>query len=87
MDLIQDEDAFIAQFQQRLAQARKDRGLSQEQIATLLGLPKSTYKKYETRAGSAFPLYLLPALCVHLGRPVEYWVYGNPAPRRIRLIK
>lgn len=87
MDLIEPEDRFIEAFQERLQQARKDRGLSQEQLAMLLGLKKSTYKKYETRAGSGFPLYLLPALCVHLARPLEYWVYGDATTRRIRLIK
>lgn len=87
MALIDDEDTFIREFQERLQQARKDRGLSQDQLAKLLGLNKNTYKKYETRAGSGFPLYLLPALCVHLARPLDYWIYGDPTPRRMRLVK
>lgn len=87
MDLILDEDTFIRGFQERLQQARRDRGLSQEQLAMLLGLNKNTYKKYETRAGSSFPLYLLPALCVHLAKPLDFWIYGDLTPRRMRLVK
>lgn len=82
------EDEFIAAFQERLQRARKARDMSQLEVATGLGLKKSTYKKYETRRGSAFPLYLLPRLSVVLGRPIEYWVYGSDVPgRRLRVIK
>lgn len=88
MDPDQDEDAFIEAFQERLVRARLERGLTQQQLALSLGLKKSTYKKYEARPRSSFPLYLLPKLSIILGRPVEYWVYGNEIPgRRLRVIK
>ena len=87
MDLTAEENAFIAAFQARLKAAREERGLTQEQLAVSLGLNKSTYKKYETRPGSSFPLYLLPALCVILARPAEYWIYGDGPTKRLRLVK
>lgn len=88
MDPNTEEDAFIAAFQARLKRARKERGFTQAQLALSLGLEKSTYKKYEGRRGSSFPLYLLPALSLLLGRPVDYWIYGDEVPgRRLRVIK
>lgn len=88
MDPDQDEDAFIAAFQERLVRARLERGLTQQQLAVSLGLKKSTYKKYETRSGSSFPIYLLPKLSIILGRPIDYWIYGSDVPgRRLRVIK
>lgn len=86
--LVIDEDEFIAQFQERLKRARVERNMTQKELATALGLPKNTYKKYEARPGSSFPLYLLPRLSVLLGRPLEFWIYGNNVPgRRLRVIK
>jgi len=87
MDPSKDEATFNREFQERLRAARKERGLSQEQLALSLGLKKTTYKKYENRPGSAFPLHLLPALSILLARPVEYWIYGAEPSRRLRIIK
>ena len=38
---------YIEAFAQKLAQARKDAGYTQEQIATLLGIKRSTLASYE----------------------------------------
>lgn len=83
-----EELAYIASFQARLRKQRVARGYSQEELAKLLGLKKTTYKHYETREGSSFPLYLLPQLSVALQRPIEFWVYGDDRPvRRLGIVR
>lgn len=83
------ELAFIADFQPRLIQARKNRKMSQEQLATYLGLTRAGYRKYEDRPTSSFPIFLLPALSKILDEPISYWftgVSGNPKQNHPRLV-
>ena len=87
MDHEKAEAEFIAAFQARLRRARVERDMSQRQMASSLDLPKTTYQKYETRAGSAFPLYLIPKLSEILDRPLGYWIYGHEPTKRFRIIK
>jgi transcriptional regulator with XRE-family HTH domain len=87
MDHKRAEADFNAAFQARLKKAREERGMTQLQLAISLDLPVSTYKKYETRSGSAFPPYLLPTLSIILDRPLGYWIYGHEPPKRFRLVK
>jgi transcriptional regulator with XRE-family HTH domain len=77
------ELAFIAEFQPRLIAARERRGLTQLQVATYLGMPKSTYKKYENRKSSLLPIYLLPELSILLEEPIAYFFSGIRLPRRV----
>lgn len=79
-----EELAFIARFQPKLIQARKDMGFSQPQMAAALGMSLSAYKKLEWRSSSAFPLYLLPHLIRLTGRPVEHWLGPDLRPRGFR---
>ncbi len=78
------ELAFIAEFQPRLLSARERRGLTQLQLATYLGLKLSTYKKYENRSTSLFPIFLLPELSEILDEPISYWFSGIRLARRVR---
>jgi transcriptional regulator with XRE-family HTH domain len=84
MDHKKAEAEFIAAFQARLKRAREERGMTQEALAMSLDLPKSTYKKYETRPGSSFPPYLLARLSTILDRPLGYWIYGHEAPKALQ---
>ena len=90
MDLYPDPDEFVAAFQARLRREREERDLSQNQVATALGLNLSTYKHYETRLGSKFPIHLLPKLSVLFDRPMIYWLTGQELhtrrPRNLRLV-
>lgn len=87
MDFL-DEDAFTKQFQQRLAETRGQMKLTAGQIAHSLRIKEDAYKKYEKRAGSKFPLYLLPRLIYVTGRPPSYW-FGQPTggTPQIRIVK
>lgn len=88
MDLDADSDEFIAAFQARLRRERISRDLSQLAVATALGLNVSTYKHYETRLGSAFPIHLLPKLSSLFARPMIYWLTGEELhTRRARDIR
>jgi transcriptional regulator with XRE-family HTH domain len=75
MDHKKAEAEFNAAFQARLKRAREEGGMTQLQLAVSLDLPISTYKKYETRSGSSFPLYLLPTLSIILDQPLRYWIH------------
>lgn len=90
MDLNPDRDEFVAAFQARLIRDRKERQLSQAEVARYLGLNTSTYKHYETRLGSSFPIHLLPLLSRLFHRPLTYWLTGEELhtrrPRDIRLV-
>lgn len=86
-----DPDEFVAAFQARLRRARDERGLSQAVVARYLGIKStSTYKHYETRSGSSFPIHLLPLLSRLFHRPITYWLTGEELhtrrPRDIRLV-
>lgn len=65
----------------RVKALRDERGWSQEQMATALGIPYDRYRKYEYR--SPLPLYLVERFAIITGRDVEYVVTGKAAPKRI----
>ncbi|HEU4805194.1 MAG TPA: helix-turn-helix transcriptional regulator [Nitrobacter sp.] len=65
------EDRFCA----RIQRLRVERGWTQEQMATAIGVPHERYKKYETR--SPMPLYLLPRFAMQVDREIEYLVTGK----------
>ncbi len=64
--------AFKQSFMDRVRQARDARGLTQEEMATLLGIPQSKYHKYESR--SYLPHDLVPRFCLAAGVE-EHWLF------------
>lgn len=64
----------------RVRKLRDERGWTQEQMATALGLPYDRYRKYEYR--SPLPMYLVEQFASIVGRDVEYVVTGKSAARR-----
>lgn len=87
MDFL-DEDSFIAQFQARLKTTReRDLKWTHGQMAHALRIKEDAYKKYENRAGSAFPLFLLPRLIYTTGKAYSYWVPDVARTGRIRVVK
>lgn len=77
-----DEGEFNARFCERIARLRFERGWTQEQMATAIGVPHERYKKYETR--SPMPLYLLPRFAMQVDRDLEYLITGRAAPQAKR---
>lgn len=67
------EDRFCA----RIARLRVERGWTQEQMATAIGVPHERYKKYETR--SPMPHYLIPRFAMQVDRDIEYLLTGRVA--------
>lgn len=64
----------------RVKQLREERGWTQEQMATALGVPYDRYRKYEYR--SPLPAYLFERFATIVGRDVEYVVTGRSNARR-----
>ncbi len=82
------EAEFNAAFQRRLKETRAERGWTHAQLATGLQLKLETYKKYENRLGSTFPIHLLPRLALITDKPVAYWL-GAPSvnPSKLRIVR
>ncbi len=64
----------------RVRALRIERGWTQEQMATALGLPYDRYRKYEYR--SPLPMYLAEQFAGIVGRDVEFVVTGKSTARR-----
>lgn len=75
----QDEQFFKA-LGARIAQARKERNLTQQQVADQLGIAQQTYAHYEV-GRIRFPASTLPALAQALGVPIEE-LLGSQQPKR-----
>ena len=71
---------FNASFIERTRFAREESGLTQQEIATILGIKQDTYKQYETR--SPLPHRYVPAFCAatHIS---EAWLFTGRERRRI----
>lgn len=64
----------------RVKQLRDERGWTQEQMATALGIPYDRYRKYEYR--TPIPHYLIEQFAGITGRDVEYVLTGKSTARR-----
>jgi len=67
------EEEFLA----RIKAAREAKGLSQTEMAAILGVPQGTYHKYECR--TLMPHKLLAKFCFHVGVTVNDIYYGTAA--------
>jgi transcriptional regulator with XRE-family HTH domain len=59
----------------RIAEARRERGLTQEQLATMASFSKRSLQDYET--GVSVPYRHLRELNSLLGRPVDWFLHGD----------
>jgi transcriptional regulator with XRE-family HTH domain len=73
------DKAFFVELGKRIAQARKDHGMTQQQLAEELGIAQQTLAHYEG-ARLRVPASLLPQLAAILGVPVEALI-GQPVKR------
>ena len=80
-----DERTFFQALGARVAQARKDAGLTQVQLAERLGIPQPQLASYEV-GRRRVPVSLLPRLARALAMPIETLIADDgpppPAPRR-----
>lgn len=70
--------AFHKAFTDRTKQARIACGLTQAEIATILGITQDTYKQYEMR--TMLPHRYVPAFCAAT-RVTEKWLFGSGGRR------
>jgi transcriptional regulator with XRE-family HTH domain len=64
------EDQFFKALGARVAELRKDQGLSQQALADQLGIPQQTYANYEV-ARARIPASMLPQLALLFGVGVD----------------
>ncbi len=64
------EDQFFKALGARVAELRKDQGLSQQALAEQLGIPQQTYANYEV-ARARIPASMLPQLALLFGVGVD----------------
>ncbi len=65
---------YRTKFFERVRAARSLSGNSPAQMAELLGVPKDTYHRYETR--TLLPHHLIPLFCQLTGADVDWLVRG-----------
>ena len=68
------ETAYRKAFMERTKKAREDRGLTQVELAELLGIDQGKYKQYETR--SLLPHSLVHRFCIAC-QVDEGWLFGK----------
>lgn len=76
--MTQDEKLFFKQLGARIAQLRKERGLTQTQLAEILGLTQQMVASYEV-GRRRVPVSLLPAIADALTISVEELIGRSPA--------
>lgn len=64
----------------RIAQARKERGLTQEELAEIGSFSKRSLQDYET--GVTTPYRKVRELSRLLGKPTEWFLYGDTAEEK-----
>lgn len=74
-----DETRFNEELCARVQRLRVERGWTQQQMATAIGVPFERYKKYEVR--SPLPPYLIPRFAQQVDREPGYIVTGQEARR------
>ena len=74
-----DEAAFNDAYCARVQRLRQDRGWTQDQMATALGVPVDRYRKYEVR--SPLPHYLVEQFSLLVDREIVFVLTGKEPPR------
>jgi transcriptional regulator with XRE-family HTH domain len=77
MTMLEDDSLFFKNVGQRIAELRREAGMTQAQLAELLQLKQQVVASYEI-ARRRLPLSLLPAMAKSLGVTVEELI-GTPS--------
>lgn len=72
---------FNRQFRERVKAARTDRGLTQQDVATALGIKKERYVKWETR--SPMPVQFIERFSILTGTDFYYLITGHHRERNL----
>lgn len=80
--MIDAASTFHADFLARIKTLREERGLTQAEMATALGILLEAYKKYEQR--SLLPHNLVERFALIVGKDVNYVMTGKEDKRRAR---
>jgi len=78
---------FEAELSRRVLVMRKSKNLTQEEVATALGVKVAAYQHYEATEStgkpsrSVMPHYLVPAFCKATGYPLTYFYGVNHDPK------
>lgn len=83
MALSEDEKAFFVQLGARVAELRKAEGITQVQMAEILGVSQQTVNSYEV-GRRRIPVSTLPVLARTLGVSVEELIGAPPAAAKKR---
>jgi len=74
------DEGFFRDLGARLAQARKDRGLTQQQLADQLGIAQQTLAHYEV-GRVRIAASMLPILAEMLDQSIDEMLMGHPSAR------
>jgi transcriptional regulator with XRE-family HTH domain len=74
------DEGFFRELGARLAQARKDRGLTQQQLADQLGIAQQTLAHYEV-GRVRIAASMLPVLAEMLDQSIDEMLMGHPSTR------
>ena len=81
LPMTQDEKSFFKALGKRIAELRKEQGLTQAQLGELLGLAQQQVGHFEV-ARSRLPVSMLPLLAKSLGTTVEELLGEDKKPGR-----
>lgn len=81
LPMTQDEKSFFKALGKRIAELRKEQGLTQTQLGELLGLTQQQVGHFEV-ARSRLPVSMLPLLAKSLGATVEELLGEDKKPGR-----
>ncbi len=76
-----EQTKYETDFRDRLTRMRNTTGMNQEDFAKALGIKRDAYSKYESRAGSVLPMYLIPRLIQITGFESWYVLTGQPGSK------
>lgn len=79
------KEKFDAVYIARTKEARKASPLSQEEVATALGIKQDRYKNYETK--TPLPLYMLEQFCIIVREDPYYIMFGKRRERPVPITK
>lgn len=68
---------FYEGFRKRLREMREEAGYTQEELCELIDVPLASYKHFEGKRASKFPLHKLGRLSSALRRSCDYIVTGR----------
>lgn len=86
MAISQDERAFFVELGQRIAELRKEQGITQMQLAEILGVSQQAMNSFE-KGRRRVPVSALPVIARALGHSVDSLIDASTPPARTSAVK